>query len=72
MSGRLRPVPHAAGRLKEALKLGFRGAVVPPQSSGETEVGVTREVALLGDLVHRIAPDGVTDAPPAPTSGDDG
>ena len=72
LSGRLRPVPHAAGRLKEALKLGFRGAMVPPQSGAESDPGATREVALLGDLVHRIAPDGVSATPPAPTSGDDG
>lgn len=72
LSGRLRPVPHAAGRLKEALKLGFRGAMVPPQSGAESDPGATREVALLGDLVHRIAPDGVSATPQAPTSGDDG
>jgi DNA repair protein RadA/Sms len=71
LSGRVRPVPHATGRLKEAAKLGFRGAVVPPQAGAEGDGWTTSEVALLADLVHRIAPAGTPDDPPAPTSGDD-
>ena len=32
LSGDIRPVSHAAARLKEAAKLGFSGALVPPRS----------------------------------------
>lgn len=71
LSGRLRPVPHAPGRLKEAQKLGFRGALVPAQSPAEPGGCAVREVALLADLVHRIAPNGVAEVPPRTASGDD-
>ena len=71
LSGRVRPVPHANGRLKEAAKLGFRGAIVPPQAGVEGEGCTTSEVALLADLVHRIAPDGLADERQSPFSGDD-
>ena len=59
LSGRVRPVPHAGGRLKEAAKLGFLGAVVPPQGAAEAAGLAAREVAMLHELVHRIAPDGM-------------
>lgn len=71
LSGRLRPVPHAPGRLKEAKKLGFRGALVPPQSPQDPDGCPVREVALLADLVHRIAPDGVANSTSAAPAGDD-
>ncbi|MEM6848428.1 MAG: DNA repair protein RadA [Pseudomonadota bacterium] len=59
LSGRVRPVPHAGGRLKEAAKLGFLGAVVPPQGAAEAGGLAARELAMLHELVHRIAPDGM-------------
>jgi DNA repair protein RadA/Sms len=72
LSGRVRPVPHAGGRLKEAAKLGFRGAVVPPQSAGVDEIPcAVSEVALLADLVHRIAPAGFAEERQRPLIGDD-
>ena len=60
LSGDVRPVAHGALRLKEAAKLGFRAAWVPP-ARGDTEE-TTLKVAVirhLRDLVERIAPDGV-------------
>ncbi|UOM33870.1 DNA repair protein RadA [Acuticoccus sp. I52.16.1] len=71
LSGRVRPVPHANGRLKEATKLGFRGAIVPPQGAADSEGCATSEVALLSDLVHRIAPNGFADERQASSFGDD-
>ena len=72
LSGRVRPVPHAAGRLKEAAKLGFRGAIVPPSGGGvEAEGCRASEVALLGELVHRIAPNGVAEDGSRSPSGDE-
>ena len=71
LSGRIRPVPHAGGRLKEAAKLGFTGAIVPPQAGVESGGAAVSEVALLGDLVHRIAPNGFAEERRGPLSGDD-
>jgi len=57
LSGAVRPVAHAGQRVKEAEKLGFRGAVLP-QSGQDLQwprgfrVG---EVSALADLVARIA-----------------
>jgi DNA repair protein RadA/Sms len=70
LSGRVRAVPHAAGRLKEASKLGFAGAVVPPQAGAEGGGYATSEVALLADLVHRIAPAGLAEDRPCSLPGD--
>lgn len=70
LSGRVRAVPHASGRLKEAQKLGFSGAIVPPQCAGEAEDCAAREVALLSELVHRIAPKGPGGERPGIPSGD--
>ncbi|KHJ54214.1 DNA repair protein RadA [Aureimonas altamirensis] len=57
LSGAVRPVAHAGQRVKEAEKLGFRGAVLPqsgqdPQSPRGFRVA---EVSALADLVARIA-----------------
>ncbi len=71
LSGRVRAVPHSAGRLKEAAKLGFTGAIVPPQAGAEGGGARVSEVALLADLVHRIAPNGFADERSKPPSGDD-
>jgi len=57
LSGAIRPVAHAAQRLKEAEKLGFKSAVMPkgsqdvPEASRRSSV----EIAGLPDLVARIA-----------------
>ena len=59
LSGAVRPVAHAASRLKEAEKLGFVRAVGPKLTSGEAPNGLKRAaVAQLVDLVTRIAADG--------------
>ncbi|WP_108659740.1 DNA repair protein RadA [Acuticoccus kandeliae] len=71
LSGRVRAVPHAPGRLKEAAKLGFRGAIVPPQVGAGIDGCATSEVALLVNLVHRIAPAGFADERQSTFSGDD-
>jgi len=71
LSGRVRAVPHAAGRLREAQKLGFTGAIVPPSTGGEGTSPSGSEVALLVDLVHRIAPNGFAEDRHGPPSGDD-
>ncbi|TCD14290.1 DNA repair protein RadA [Oricola cellulosilytica] len=57
LSGAIRPVAHAAQRLKEAEKLGFKSAVMPkgsqdvPDASRKSSI----EIANLPDLVSRIA-----------------
>ena len=57
LSGSVRPVAHAAQRLKEAEKLGFRQAVLPMVASdGTRPVGIIGHgVEALPDLVARIA-----------------
>ncbi|MEX6505045.1 DNA repair protein RadA [Jiella sp. M17.18] len=57
LSGAVRPVAHAAQRLKEAEKLGFRQAVLPAASADlprSREMGVG-EVEALPDLVANVA-----------------
>ena len=59
LSGAVRPVGHAAHRLKEAEKLGFGQAVMP---SGGEEAGAAAQMGsfqpkTLLDLVTRIAGD---------------
>jgi DNA repair protein RadA/Sms len=60
LSGAVRPVAQAASRLKEAAKLGFKGAVVPEAGRGErSESGLTvNEVGSLASLVANIAAGG--------------
>jgi predicted ATP-dependent serine protease len=57
--------------MKEAAKLGFRGAVVPPQAGVDEATCRPSEVALLADLVHRIAPAGFVEDRHKPLIGDD-
>jgi DNA repair protein RadA/Sms len=52
LSGAIRPVAHAAARLKEAQKLGFGGAVMPPAKESGL-AGTT--IAQLADMVAGIA-----------------
>ncbi len=53
LSGAVRPVPHAAARLKEAQKLGFARATLPEtKDAGAAE---TATVGALADLVAVIA-----------------
>jgi len=57
LSGAIRPVAQAAGRLKEAAKLGFMRAVVPESArseAGEPGLNVT-DVANLAQMVADIA-----------------
>ena len=53
LSGSLRPVAHAATRLKEARKLGFEGAVMPAAKDGDGSAG-QRSFERLPDLVAAI------------------
>ena len=53
LSGAVRPVAHAASRLKEAAKLGFAGAVVPEAAKGEGSAGL--KVADIGSLAKLVA-----------------
>lgn len=58
LTGRIRPVGHAASRLKEAEKLGFQSAVVPEAVAGEEARGrsiAVRGTAALADLVADVA-----------------
>ncbi len=57
LSGAVRPVGHAAQRLKEAEKLGFRQAVYPAGSEEPAKgAGITGfQLSTLMDLVARIA-----------------
>ncbi len=57
LSGAIRPVAHAAQRLKEAEKLGFRQAVLPGSGGDATTAfsGQTFRPEHLADLVARIA-----------------
>ena len=53
LSGEVRPVAHAALRLKEAAKLGFERGWVPGGAEGPTGIALTR-FARLGELVDQI------------------
>ncbi|MAZ16289.1 MAG: DNA repair protein RadA [Ahrensia sp.] len=57
LSGAIRPVAHAAQRLKEAEKLGFKSAVMPKGSQDVSEASRKNsvETGSLPDLVARIA-----------------
>ncbi len=51
LTGEIRPVQHIATRLKEAARLGFKQAFVPPGSEGVSSSGIkTVEVGWLGDI----------------------
>ena len=54
LAGSVRPVRHAAARLKEAAKLGFAGAVMPAARDPATAGGVGA-IDRLADLVAAIA-----------------
>jgi DNA repair protein RadA/Sms len=53
LSGEVRPVAHGALRLKEAAKLGFERAWVPPGVEGESNMALTR-FSNLRSLVEQI------------------
>ena len=61
LSGAIRPVAQTAARLKEAVKLGFKRAVIPEaaraEAAGDGGVQVT-SVATLSSLVADIAAEG--------------
>ncbi|MCW6507871.1 DNA repair protein RadA [Lichenifustis flavocetrariae] len=59
LSGAVRPVTHAAARLKEAAKLGFTGAVAPADTP---QPGVLTPVAHIGAMVAEIAASGAAQA----------
>jgi DNA repair protein RadA/Sms len=55
LSGAVRPVPQPEARLREAAKLGFSRAVVPPQVQGGDESGMrVRQIGGLGELVSDL------------------
>ena len=51
LSGDVRPAPQAELRLKEAAKLGFSTAVVPPETRAEVPELTLRPVKDVGELV---------------------
>jgi DNA repair protein RadA/Sms len=53
LSGEIRPVAHSSLRLKEAAKLGFAQAMVPP-SAPEASTMKTRSFRTLANLVDHI------------------
>jgi DNA repair protein RadA/Sms len=55
LSGAIRPVPHAATRLKEAAKLGFTAAVVPESARAEASGLTVRDIGSLTRVVADIA-----------------
>jgi DNA repair protein RadA/Sms len=59
LSGAIRPVAHKRARLKEAAKLGFTRALVPPAPADKDEAGasdlVSKGCAHIGDLVTEIS-----------------
>ncbi|MGX1097812.1 DNA repair protein RadA [Amorphus sp. MBR-141] len=62
LSGRVRSVAHAAGRLKEAEKLGFGQAVVPESVATDSPKGLrTVAIGSLNDLIGRLFEDGEPD-----------
>ena len=56
LSGAIRPVAHAATRLKEAAKLGFKHAIVPPAQEGAAaDAMLLKSCAEVADLVAFVA-----------------
>ena len=52
LSGAIRPVPQPEARLREAAKLGFSRAIVPPQMQRGDESGMrVRQIGGLGELL---------------------
>jgi len=70
LTGAVRPVPHAAARMKEAAKLGFTRAVAPEGKASNSEPSerplMTESIASLHDLVANIAARGPKRGPKAP------
>jgi DNA repair protein RadA/Sms len=56
LSGELRGGAHAALRLKEAAKLGFRSALVPERTEAKGEGVTLLRAPTLAAMVERIAP----------------
>jgi DNA repair protein RadA/Sms len=62
LSGAIRPVAQTAARLKEAVKLGFKRAVMPEAARADAPADgglQTTQVATLAGLVADIAAEGV-------------
>ncbi|MEQ1900194.1 MAG: DNA repair protein RadA, partial [Devosia sp.] len=59
LAGGVRPVVHAALRLREAQKLGFKSAVTGKLGAGDKANGLAvAEYSELADLIGRIAAKG--------------
>ncbi|HEX4297567.1 MAG TPA: magnesium chelatase domain-containing protein, partial [Devosia sp.] len=59
LAGGVRPVVHAALRLREAQKLGFKSAVTGKLGAGDGASGLAvAEYSELADLIGRIAANG--------------
>ena len=54
LSGELRPVAHAAMRIKEAAKLGFGTGLVPASSAGDKGALRLSGLRTLGELVDHL------------------
>ncbi|MCH8684946.1 DNA repair protein RadA [Pedomonas mirosovicensis] len=55
LSGEIRPVSQSAARLKEAAKLGFTRAFVPPRSNSGREIATVEFTSLAGLVDHLTA-----------------
>ncbi|MHA1538596.1 MAG: DNA repair protein RadA [Alphaproteobacteria bacterium] len=70
LSGEIRNVSQSEIRLKEAVKLGFTSAVVPPRAARDKRAGsaslVLKEVSALSDLVALFDEAGVAPLDPMP------
>ena len=59
LTGEVRPVAHGDARLREAGKLGFGAAVMPPRHRGGTGHALRLDtVSHVGDLAGRLARSG--------------
>ena len=54
LSGEVRPVAHTEARLKEAAKLGFARALLPPLRGAATPRIECVEIARLADIVSLL------------------
>ncbi len=55
LSGEIRPVGQAASRLKEAEKLGFKSAIVPPDAQSQSKNFICKEIRYITQLKNFLA-----------------
>jgi DNA repair protein RadA/Sms len=57
LSGEVRAVGQAAARLKEAEKLGFKSAIVPPDAKPESKSFICKEIKYITQIKNFLAQD---------------